>query len=630
MLKKGAPVREPEVSAVRIGEAVRVTLRVTTAGERYLVVEDPIPAGFEVVPGTLSGPFAEAMRYDDRMVFFLENPKPEVALSYLVQGEAPGRVRTPPAVTYAMYRPNAAAWSGEDALAVADFGEKLDRDETLAWGAADLWSEVLRTKQAGESKQAQELLATLLDRYELNEKYLTLALRTLARIHAGAGDHAGTVGAYDRLLAEVPSFRPEIDDEVLLAKANEALSRFGDAMGSLERIAWHLFRIDQQVPPAIGGPQATTIEADLLDRYPAGEYTEREFLRRADRGALAYEEALAKGRPADERLLADLTEFLARYPESPAAPRVAFRHARTRLRAGKFTELEELSRRFGDRYPDSALRDDADWFTAYALFAQGRLPEAEQFTLAALAREYTREDGGKGPSDYRKNLVHLLAQVAHIEGRLDEAVALYEQVKDFTVDAREALKQLTEVTFAPPAVVRAGLGESVSIEVTCKNLGPVDYRVYPVDLLVYFTLKKDVEKVAGLNLDGLPPKQQGTLSRPAGTPRLGYVSEAGLGRLDPGVYLVIFESGGREKRTLVIVSDLAAEIRKHRDGVRILVTHRESGRPVAGAFVKLAQDGRLLKEGRTDPRGVFEVRGEFGGRLSAVVEKDGAYALTKR
>ncbi len=630
MLKKGAAIREPVVDAVRIGEAVRVTLTVRTGGERYLVIEDPIPAGFETVPGTAKGPIQESTRYDDKMVFFLENPKPEVTISYLILGEAPGAVRIPPAVTYAMYRPNAAAYSGVAALTIADFEEPLTRDKTLAYSAADLWSEALRAERAGERETAKKLIATLLERFELNEEYLTLSLRALARINAAVGHDASAIEAYERLLAEVPSFRTDIRDEQLLAKAFAALKRYGEAMGSLERIAWRLFIIDGQVPREIGGAKALEIEADLLDRYPAAEYTERVFLRRADRAALAFEEQLRRTGAADDALLEPLTEFLTRYPESPDAERVFFRHARTRLRAGKFTELEALSRRFGDRYPDSNLCDDADWFTAFALFAEGRHNEAEQFALASLAKEYRQEDGTLGTSEYRKNLVHLIAQVAHIEGRLDEAIALYEQVKDQSVDAREALKQLTEVTFSQPAVVRAEPGETISFPVTSKNLAVIDYRVYPIDLLVYFALKKDVDEVAGLNLDGLPPRLKGALTRSVESLRREDVRTVDLGELDPGVYLVILEGGGRERRTLIIVSDLSAEIRRHSQGVRILVTNRRTGRPVSGAFVKLARNGRLLKEGRTDPRGIFEVRGAIAGKLSAVVEKDGSYALGKQ
>ena len=58
---------------------------------RQLVVEDPVPAGFEPIAGSEKGPFAESMRYDDRMVFFLEDVGERASLSYLAQSEAPGR-----------------------------------------------------------------------------------------------------------------------------------------------------------------------------------------------------------------------------------------------------------------------------------------------------------------------------------------------------------------------------------------------------------------------------------------------------------------------------------------------------------------------------------------------------------
>jgi len=629
LLKKGAPVREPEVKAVRIGEAVRVTLTVRTGGERYLVVEDPLPAGFESVPGTAQGPFTESTRHDDRMVFFLEDPKGEVTLSYLIQGEAPGSVRTPPAVVYAMYRPNASAYSSENVLTIADFGEPLTRDETLAYGAADLWREAVRAKTDGQGARAVKLIETLLDRFDLTDRYLVAALRALARIHAGAGDHAGAVAACERLRAEVPSFDPGIGDEELLAASFAALGRHGEAMGSLERVAWHLFTIDRRVPAEIGGKRAFAIEADLLDRYPAATCTRRVFRQRADRAALAFEEAVAIGREPDEDGLSPLTEYLARYPESAGAPLVAFRYARTRLRAGRFAELEALGRRFGDRYPGSPLCDDADWFTAYALFARGRLDEAEQFARASLSKEYVLESGERGTSAYRNNLVHLMAQVAHVKGRLDEAVALYAQVKEFSVDAREALRQLTEVRLETPAVVRAGVGGEVSFDVTLKNLAAATYEIYPIDLLVYFTLKKDVDRVASLNLDGLRPKLSGPITLSGEAVRKARSARVSLGVMEPGVYLVITRAGARETRGLIIVSDLTAEIRRHEDGVRVVVTHRRTGRPVPGAFVRVAEDGRLIRGGRTDLRGVFEVRGRYRGRLTAVAEKDGSYVLAK-
>jgi len=82
----------------------------------------------------------------------------------------------------------------------------------------------------------------------------------------------------------------------------------------------------------------------------------------------------------------------------------------------------------------------------------------------------------------------------------------------------------------------------------------------------------------------------------------------------------------------VIVSDLAARVWRHADGVRVLVTDRE-GNPVRGAFVKIATGDALVGEGKTDARGVFEVRRKNLNRqvgiYTAVAEKDGSFALTK-
>jgi uncharacterized protein YfaS (alpha-2-macroglobulin family) len=151
--------------------------------------------------------------------------------------------------------------------------------------------------------------------------------------------------------------------------------------------------------------------------------------------------------------------------------------------------------------------------------------------------------------------------------------------------------------------------------------------VYPVDLLAYFAIRKDVRKVSGLNLDGLPPEQTMTLKLSAAGSRRMRTVPAELGALKPGVYLAFTRSGGLERRTVVLVSNLEAEIRPHPDGVRVVVVDGKTGAPVPAAFVKLAEDGSIIGEGRTDPRGIFEVRGRFGGRLTAVAESEGSFAL---
>ena len=104
--------------------------------------------------------------------------------------------------------------------------------------------------------------------------------------------------------------------------------------------------------------------------------------------------------------------------------------------------------------------------------------------------------------------------------------------------------------------------------------------------------------------------------------------EIRLGKMKPGVYLVLLRTAGRERRGVLLVSDLEATIQRRTKSVRVLVTDRETGRPAAGARVLVASSGRLIGEGRTDARGILVVKGSYGS-VSAVAERDGQHALAE-
>ncbi|MEN8151595.1 MAG: hypothetical protein ABFS86_17400, partial [Planctomycetota bacterium] len=194
------------------------------------------------------------------------------------------------------------------------------------------------------------------------------------------------------------------------------------------------------------------------------------------------------------------------------------------------------------------------------------------------------------------------------------------------------LRQLTEKRMSVAEVTRAAPGEKVALPLTARNVGEVILDVYAIDLLTYFTLTKDVSRVAELNLDGIPAAIRKTVVVPGADDMREHRLDVPLPGLEPGVYLVLARADVRERRGLVIVSDLAARVWRHPDGVRVLVTDRE-GHPVRGAFVKIAGGEALVGEGKTDARGVFEVRGKAladrGGSYTAVVEKSGSFALTR-
>src|SRR5205085_10804396 len=106
------PSARPKVEAksretAASGDRVLVRLLVKAPRDlRFVMVEDPLPAGFEVLDETAQGPFDWQERRDDRQVFFLSDVKQgAVALSYVLQAVHPGRLTALPARASAMYLP---------------------------------------------------------------------------------------------------------------------------------------------------------------------------------------------------------------------------------------------------------------------------------------------------------------------------------------------------------------------------------------------------------------------------------------------------------------------------------------------------------------------------------------------
>lgn len=125
---------------VRAGRRAVVTLRVATSQDRtFVVVDDPLPAGFEVVDPSFSvesgedarllgerrirgsawGTFHRAEHYDDRVLLFADYlPAGEHSYSYLVQATTPGRYSQPVTKVEQMYRPEVFGRTGVSVVVV--------------------------------------------------------------------------------------------------------------------------------------------------------------------------------------------------------------------------------------------------------------------------------------------------------------------------------------------------------------------------------------------------------------------------------------------------------------------------------------------------------------------------------
>ena len=116
------------VTSVEAGEIVRAVVKINSNRLReYMMLEDPIPAGFEVLERSSDG--IESWEWffwytgldirDDRIVFFLRRLKPgESVIEYTLRAESPGKRTSLPAVLSNMYDPDDASWTGSRRIEV--------------------------------------------------------------------------------------------------------------------------------------------------------------------------------------------------------------------------------------------------------------------------------------------------------------------------------------------------------------------------------------------------------------------------------------------------------------------------------------------------------------------------------
>jgi len=123
------------LSLAGTGDKVRVTLRVRSPLRvDRVIVEDALPAGFEVVSGSAEGPFDREERRDDRQVFFFSAVQGETTVSYVLQAIHPGDYRALPTLARLVLSVDAKTWEPEFLIPYA-----VPRAHGVAWDKGAIW-----------------------------------------------------------------------------------------------------------------------------------------------------------------------------------------------------------------------------------------------------------------------------------------------------------------------------------------------------------------------------------------------------------------------------------------------------------------------------------------------------------
>jgi alpha-2-macroglobulin len=644
--KKSAPT----IGRAGSGDKFRIRVEIVARDElSYVIVEDPLPAGVEVVEGQATGPFDWQERRDEKQVFFLTDvPKGTTTLTYLVQAIHPGRFTAMPTFAYPMYEPEIWGRSGEQSLTVVPESGVIGRPVTSEGITPDeIYQIAVNDFNADRFDEARKALSRLLVEFKLLDKVREECQAMLMRAAFALSDDRGAVTAYEELIQLNPRRGPKTTDErQRLANAYQGIAEYERALSLLKGVTGEFFTRDLAVAEtyrAIKNPwRAQDYTAAVLAGYPDINATVEEAYRQAIRYVDLRQPADQKhevptmgvdtGLMLPEALLA-CRSFLATYPDSPLADDVAKRIVNVLSRMERYEEAVAYAEKFIRRYQDSAYRDDVYYYLAETFFNEGKDYDKVFETGRQILNQRFRLRPGRpetGESPYVPQVQYLFGKIHHLKGELGQAVAYYQRVAGHFEDARDALAFLTREELRIPETAAFPVGATPSLKVERKNLTSLDLRIYPVDLMLLIAVKKDLRAAHEIDLTGIATKVRSELTFKDGRDFRWHEDLVPIEKIrEKGVYLVVAKGNGKAATSIVLVSDLDVSVQQVGDKVRVYAVHRETKEPMRDVFIKVSDGNAITSQGFTDARGVFE--GQSGsGSVMVVAEKDGHFALHRR
>lgn len=637
------------LSLAGTGDKVRVTLRVLPR-ERMerVIVEDPLPAGFEVVQGSAEGPFDREERRDDRQAFFLSAVDGPVTLSYVLQAIHPGSYCALPASARPMYEPEIHGWSRESRLAIRPEPGLASRPPSAEEITPDeIWGLALRAYGRGDWAAARSGIESLLARFTLRPEVLEDAYARLFAIGVETDDATLTVRSWEQLLDRNPRRSAVgLRERRKLATSYQALGEHERALALFRDIVREQYAADEEAANAftqVGNPWRTRALVDAaLRRLPDAPWQEALELAAA-RAYAQLRAPLASDAKRRAPLTSDAMPFLlheaekrlrafqAHHAGSSLADEAGHLDVQTLLAMKLPADAIAEGTKFMARFPKSRFLDDVTYLVAEGHFQAGDYDKALSAARPLMERKYPldadprRED----VSPFQANAIHLTAKVAHLRGDLARAVDLYRRVEGLFPDARDAREFLTRQGLELAEVERAAVGETPQLHLRRKNAPEVRLKVYAVDFMILYALRRDLAAVNRIDLSGVEPVKEWVVARAAPEDFRWHEELVPLPAKEKGVYLVVAKSGGLDASSVVLVSDLDVSVQETGGRLRVYAVNRASGAPMGEVYVKVGTGSTIHAQGFTDPRGVFECPAA-GGSFSVVAEKEGHVALWRR
>lgn len=595
----------------------------------YLVVEEPLPPGATVDPASLSGNYDHFEIHPDKIVFTVQKGYNLSYIQYKLYGHLSGTYQVPPTRVYGLYQPWISTWGGEKKLSVLSSSAKKG---TYKFSPNELYEAGRIYFEKKEYKKSLSYLSELFSNYTLRDSYYKETVRMLLYIHLSLGPDKEVVRHFENLKERYPELEIGFEEILKVGEAYIKMEEYERGLYVFRAILESAYLRASKISGDLQSLDKIQEGADVLEKlfwkYPRSLYTGEGLS--AYSGLVYQRAALEKDK---KKKLLGLTinlleKFLLYYPDSPIADELSFSLANAYLDLENLSEVLRIAELRKKLHLGSFYLDDFTYLEGYVSFKKKQFIGSIS-TFQKLARDLFPSEKGEGKSSYANLALYLIGQMYHATGNIQEAMGFYKKVSAQYSDAKEVVEFFEQKVLQAEEIHIFGPEEKAQIKLKHRNLKKVDYKVYPVNLLRLYILRRNLSGVTKVNLAGIKPYQEGSFSLEGTQKYEIHKGNFPLPLKDPGAYLVFLKSESLNTSTLVVISSLKLYVQEDAASGRVRVNglNRKADKPEEKVYIKvIGQGNQKFRSGWTDVRGVF-VADDIKGKTTILAKKGKHYSF---
>ena len=624
------------VKTAEHGQIVPVEIEIKnpdSAYASYMMIEEPVPAGFFIVEGSLKSNHARMERTSSGLRLWF-TPGEIEKVSYSLLAHHPGVWRVPPTILRDACRPERVRFGKDTVLTVLAPGARspdayvMNREERFelatklfeenALAEARVHLDALHADAEARKRFERDVARMLLwihtEQAQMDAKRVVELFETLSE------RHADLVIPYEKILRVAAAYRQIGEFErswfvdratiessfVRDARVSAALRAQGDFIGAAD----HLLGLWAEYP-------------DVHDVLLAHFSLAQDFQDRAPNAAAITTRA-GTPKPTRTQFLERSRDLLRRhltlYANDTEADGAAFNLSNVYFDLKDYAKVAAQAEMAAATYPKSTFLTSFQYMAALGHFWQYEFPKA--LAAAAPVAAGNSKDAG--------NARYITGQIHQAQGHPEEAIAWYRKVRDEFSDAADSISYLEEKRVMLPLASTFKPGQPVRIDLSSRNVKSAALKVYKVDLLKLHDRRSDIADVTKVNLAGITPEVELTVPLGDGKDFAWKRKSLDLPVKAEGAYLVICRGDDLSTSGLVIITTLELELREDGENgaLRVHVKDGAKGGYVADADIKVFDSfAGEPSSGRTDPRGVFQASDITGHATVVVRHGDTRYAF---